>query len=151
MLSVCRFLTPPSWFFAKSAAILSTPSVWRRLSGPHLSIVTPGAAGAASSAMFVGAKAEGPSTSWNVNAVVMLTTQPAWDPATQPGPRVDGATGSVQPVCAVRAVGQLQARTGMSSGLEITASAPGAPSSMKKGTTAQFAHAAMKTMTMRAR
>jgi hypothetical protein len=60
MLSVCRFLTPPSWFFAKSAAILSTPSVWRRLSGPHLSIVTPGAAGAASSAMFVGAKAEGP-------------------------------------------------------------------------------------------
>lgn len=39
---------------------------------------------------------------------------------------------SVQPVCAVRAVGQLQARTGTSSGLEITASAPGARSSMRK-------------------
>lgn len=39
---------------------------------------------------------------------------------------------SVQPVCAVKAVGQLQARTGTSSGLEITASAPGAPSSMRK-------------------
>lgn len=39
---------------------------------------------------------------------------------------------SAQPVCAVKAVGQLQARTGTSSGLEITASAPGAPSSMRK-------------------
>lgn len=39
---------------------------------------------------------------------------------------------SAQPVCAVRAVGQLQARTGTSSGREITASAPGAPSSMRK-------------------
>lgn len=140
-----------SWSFAKSAVILSTPSVWRRLNGPCLSIVTPGAAGAASSAMSADAKVEGPSTSWNVNVVAMLTTQPAWDLATQPGPHVDGATGSVQPVCAVRAVGQLQARTGTSSGLEITASAPGARSSMRKGTTAQFAHAAMKTMTMRAR
>lgn len=33
------------------------------------------------------------STSWNVNVVAMLTTQPAWDLATQPGPHVDGATG----------------------------------------------------------
>lgn len=136
---------------AKSVVILSTPSAWRRLNGPCPSIVTPGAAGAASSAMSVGAKAEGPSTSWNVSAVAMLTTQPAWDLATQPGPHVDGATGSVQPVCAVRAVGQLQARTGTSSGLEITASAPGAPSSMRKGTTAQSVHAAMKTTTTRAR
>lgn len=39
---------------------------------------------------------------------------------------------SAQPACAVRAVGRLQARTGTSSGREITASAPGAPSSMRK-------------------
>lgn len=56
----CRFLTPPSWSSAKSAVTLSTPSVWRRLNVPCLSIVTPGAAGAASSAMSVGAKAGGP-------------------------------------------------------------------------------------------
>lgn len=39
---------------------------------------------------------------------------------------------SAQPACAVKAVGRLQARTGTSSGLEITASAPGALSSMRK-------------------
>lgn len=39
---------------------------------------------------------------------------------------------SAQPACAVKAVARLQARTGTSSGLEITASAPGAPSSMRK-------------------
>lgn len=39
---------------------------------------------------------------------------------------------SAQPACAVRAVGRLQARTGTSSGREITASAPGAPSSLRK-------------------
>lgn len=44
---------------------------------------------------------------------------------------------SAQPACAVRAVGRLQARTGTSSGLEITASAPGAPSSMRKVGTCQ--------------
>lgn len=60
LLTVYHFLTPPSWSFAKSAVILSTPSVWRRPNVPCLSIVTPGAAGAASSAMSVGAKAEGP-------------------------------------------------------------------------------------------
>lgn len=60
LLTVYHFLTPPSWSFAKSAVIPSTPSVWRRLNVPCLSIVTPGAAGAASSAMSVGAKAEGP-------------------------------------------------------------------------------------------
>lgn len=143
-----------SWSSAKCAVILSTSSVWRRLNGPCLSIATPGAAGAASSAMSVGAEAKRPrcpSNSWNVIVVAMLTTQPAWDLATQPGPHVNGITGSALPVCAVRAVGQLRARIGMPSGLKITASAPGAPSSMRKGTTAQFAHAAMKTMTMRAR
>lgn len=44
---------------------------------------------------------------------------------------------SAQPAYAVRAVGRLQARTGTSSGLEITASAPGAPSSMRKVGTCQ--------------
>lgn len=33
------------------------------------------------------------STSWSVNAAAMLTTQPAWGPATQPGPHANGATG----------------------------------------------------------
>lgn len=33
------------------------------------------------------------STSWSVSAAAMLTTQPAWGPATQPGPHVKGATG----------------------------------------------------------
>lgn len=140
-----------SWCSAKSAVTLSTHSAWRKLNGPCPNIMTPGAAAAASSATFVGAKAGDPSTSWSVSAAAMLTTQPAWGPATQPGPHAKGATGSAQPVCAVKAVGQLQARTGTSSGLEITASAPGAPSSMRKETTAQSVHAAMKTTTTRAR
>lgn len=140
-----------SWCSAKSAVTPSTHSAWRKPNGPCPNIMTPGAAAAASSAMSVGAKAEDPSTSWSVSAAAMLTTQPAWGPATQPGPHAKGATGSAQLVCAVKAVGQLQARTGTSSGLEITASAPGAPSSMRKETTAQSAHAAMKTMTTRAR
>lgn len=57
-------------------------------------------------------------------------TAPAWClalPLTWPCP-----PRSAQPACAVRAVGRLQARTGTSSGLEITASAPGAPSSLRK-------------------
>lgn len=33
------------------------------------------------------------STSWSVSAAAMLTTQPAWGPATQPGPHAKGATG----------------------------------------------------------
>lgn len=140
-----------SWCSAKSAVILSTHSAWRKPSGPCPNIMTPGAAAAASSAMSVGEKAGDPSISWSVSAAAMLTTQPAWGPAIQPGPHAKGATGSAQPVFAVKAVGRLQARTGTSSGLEITASAPGAPSSMRKETTAQSVRAAMKTTTTRAR
>lgn len=33
------------------------------------------------------------STSWSVSDAAMLTTQPAWGPATQPGPHANGATG----------------------------------------------------------
>lgn len=33
------------------------------------------------------------STSWSVSAAAMLITQPAWGPATQPGPHANGATG----------------------------------------------------------
>lgn len=33
------------------------------------------------------------STSWSVSAAAMLTTQPVWGPATQPGPHANGATG----------------------------------------------------------
>lgn len=53
-------------------------------------------------------------------------------PAVQLSSNITLLPRSVQPVCAVRAVGQLQARTGTSNGLEITASVPGAPSSMRK-------------------
>lgn len=49
-----------SWFSAKSAVILSTHSVWRRLSGPCPNIMIPGAAAAANSAMSVDAKAGDP-------------------------------------------------------------------------------------------
>ena len=33
------------------------------------------------------------STSWSVSAAAMLIIQPAWGPATQPGPHANGATG----------------------------------------------------------